>query len=148
MLDGLWEFMYAGGKVVIPTLARTEGPWLSVEPIDVVDWADKRGLQARIAAQIGSPNPKRKWPQQLPGSPSPLAKAAGFRSDRQFEQKALGWAVEKKKDVYRIVPYKRPARGSGWLEDGDNAVTLPPGASEEMAAAKVIEIIEAAIRNA
>jgi hypothetical protein len=148
MLDGLWEFMYAGGKVVIPTIERTDGPWLTVEPIDVVDWADRSGLQARIAAQIRSPNPKGKLPRSFPRAPSPLAKAAGFRSDRQFEREALGWAVERKGEVYRIVPYKRPPRGPGWLEDGDNAVVLPPGASPEMTAAKLIEIIEAAISQA
>ena len=146
--EGLWEVIYADGKVIIPTLARTKGPWIRIEPIDVLDWRDRAELQARIAAKIRSGNPQGKWSKQVTDELSPLAKAAGFSSNRTLEQKARGWAVETIRGVYHISPYKRPARGRGWLGDGDNEVALPADASEEIAAAKVIEVMEAAIRNA
>lgn len=146
MSDGFWEVVYADGKVIIPTLARLGVAWLKIEPVDVVDWTDGARLQANIADKIRAGNPRAKMSQQLPGLPSLVARAAGFRSERAFEEKARGWAIEKRRGAYRIIPYKR-RKDKGWEEDEEKAVELPAGASEEMVAAALIDFIKSTIAD-
>ena len=132
MSDGFWKVVYANGKAIIPTLARLGVAWLTIEPIDAVDWGDKARLQAKLVERIRAGNPRAKSPDL--SLPSPVARTAGFRSERAFEEKARVWAIERRSGTYRIIPYKR-RRDKGWEEDDEKAVGFPAGASEEMVVA-------------
>jgi hypothetical protein len=143
MSDGLWEVVYANGKAVIPTLARLGVAWLTIEPIDVVDWGDKARFQAKVVERIRAGNPQAKSPRDL-NLPSPVARAAGFKSERAFEERARGWAIARRSGTYRVIPYKR-RKDKGWEEDDEKAVGLPAGASEEMVAACLIDVIKSTL---
>lgn len=145
MSDGFWEIIYANGKAVIPTLARLGVAWLKVEPIYVVDWGDKARLQAKVIERIRAGNPRAKSPDL--SRPSPVARAAGFKSERAFEEKARVWAIERRSGRYRIIPYKR-RRDKGWEEDDEKAVGLPAGASEEMVATHLIDVVKSTLGEA
>ena len=143
MSDGFWKVVYANGKAVIPTLARLGVAWLTIEPIDVVDWGDKARFWAKVVERIRAGNPRAKAPKDL-NLPSPVARAAGFKSERAFEEKARGWAIERRSGTYRVIPYKR-RKDKGWEEDDAKAVELPVGASEERVAAELIDVIKSTI---
>lgn len=144
MLDGLWEIVYIDGKVVIPTIADTNVTWLTTEPVAVLDWSDRTALLAAIVENICAGNPRRKFPEKLPGYPSIVALRAGFRSEREFEARAKLWAIERQQFKFRIVPYRRCKSGRGWEEDRANCVELPERASERDVATRLVEMIEAA----
>jgi hypothetical protein len=118
MSDGFWKVVCANGKAIIPTVAR-----LGVA---------RGGNQKARAPDLSLP--------------SPVARAAGFKSERAFEEKARGWAIERRSGVYRIIPHKR-RRDRGWEEDDENAVELPTGASEAMVAAHLIDVIKSTVGN-
>jgi hypothetical protein len=144
MSDGFWKVVCANGKAIIPTVARLGVAWLTVEPIDVVDWCDTARLEAKLVDRIRGGNQKARAPDL--SLPSPVARAAGFKSERAFEEKARGWAIERRSGVYRLIPYKR-RRDRGWEEDDENAVELPTGASEAMVAAHLIDVIKSTVGN-
>ena len=144
MSDGFWEVVYVDGKAIIPTLAQLGVAWLTIEPIEVVDWSDRAGLQAKIVARIRAGNPRAKSAKQIGGLPSPMARAAGFKSERAYEAKARGWAIERCRGAYRIIPYKRRS-DKGWEEDDAHAVELPMGAAEDRVAAELINVIKSTI---
>ena len=109
------------GKAYIPTMAKTEaGFYMGMDPIEVVDTADRREVEDAVMRAITRGNPVVPTPTRDSYPPSPLLKAANVKSLSTFEKSARSCKLSKAEGAYEIVPYKR-TKPAGALEDREQS---------------------------
>jgi len=94
-------------KAYVPTMAKTEaGFYLGMEPIEVVDTADRQDVENAVMRAIATGNPVMPTPSRDNYTPDPLLKSANVKSLSTFEKSAQRWQLTKRQGAYEIVPYK------------------------------------------
>lgn len=135
---GLWLLFVFKGKAFVLTMAKTEaGFYMGVEPIDVVDLADKVELEKAIIAAIQRGNPSVPTPPRE-GFPEPILKYAKVRSIAAFEKQSKCWKLSFRDNAYLIAPY-RLSRHGGSEEDTIRTEAIPDDIPLEKVVRRLIE---------
>ena len=123
--NGFWMLIVRKGKAYVPTMARTEaGFYLGMEPIEVVDTADRQEVENAVMRAITRGNPVVPTPSRDSYPPDPLLKSANVKSLSTFEKSAQRWQLAKRQGAYEIVPYKS-VKPAGALEDREQTELVP-----------------------
>ena len=108
-------------------MARTEaGFYIGIEPVEVVDVADRVALEQAIIRVVMRGNPAIRTPARADYPKSVLLKHAKVKSLSSFEKLAKSWKFSKREGAYFIVPYRR-RKDSGAEEDLERGEAIPAG---------------------
>jgi hypothetical protein len=134
------------GIVYVPTVARRDGgPYTDIEPVGVVPVANTEGIRRALMAAIARGNitvpvPKGKWPAPV------FLKYAGVRTWSAFARGASSWSIEEKDGKYQIDGYRKHPKGY-WVEDPEQRIILPAGATVNDVIDRMIAILEDAAQK-
>jgi hypothetical protein len=142
-----WHLYLRRGILFLPTTAVVErGLYRDIEPVAVVPLSNTGGVRAAIAATMARGNPPAphfaggKYPKPV------LLKYAGVRSWSEFARGAVTWNIEQEDGSYRIIGYRRHAKGY-WERDPDNQIVFPNGSTLDNVIDRMIEILQVAERS-
>jgi hypothetical protein len=122
--NGYWMFIFRKGRVLVPTMAKTEaGFYVGVEPVHVLDEWDSEGIESAIVAAVERGNPRIPTPNRNEYGPDIVLKHAGVRSRDVFNRLARTWNLSLKDGMFQISP-SRPGRYGGAEEDLDRQETI------------------------
>ena len=119
-----WELVVRQGKVYIPQIARTEGPYLATEPVDVLDTSDRNAIEQSLLRAVERGNPVIPLPPRDAYPKYVLLKYANVKSLSAFERTAEHWQLEKTRDAYVIIPMLRAERSS-FVPDMEHSERFP-----------------------
>jgi len=141
----LIHFYLRKGTVFLPTIAEiTSGANLDCEPVAVVPVSKTADLYSALEERLINGNPVMSLPEE--GYPKPVVlKYAGVKSFATFARDALMWAIKKEHDRYRIT-MKKKHPGSGWVDDPDQIITLPPASTVGDVCDRMVAILQAHAR--
>jgi hypothetical protein len=134
------------GKVFIPTFGLVhKGLYRDIEPVAVVDVSDTEVLRQAFHETIARGNPPTPhYPRD--GYPQPVVvKYAGVKSWSAFARGASPWNIKDKGGIYQIVGHLKGP--TGWVEDPDQTIKFPPGATLDQVIDRMIAILQDAARQ-
>ena len=142
-----FHFYLRKGMIYIPTVGKMDkGFYRDIEPVAVVSASDTETFQHALAATVTRGNPdvpmlrRREWP------PAVVLKYAAVRSWSAFERGMSLWGLEAKDGTWQIVGKKKKADGAT-VDDPEQTITFPPGASIEDVISRMISILQHAGRQ-
>ena len=135
------------GKVFVPTFGRVDkGLYRDIDPVDVVDVSDTDALRQALHETIARGNPPT--PYYPRGGPYPqpvVVKYAGVKSWSAFARGASPWNIKEKDGIYQIVGHRKGQ--SGWVEDPEQKIELPPGTTLDQVIDRMIAILQGATQK-
>jgi hypothetical protein len=136
------------GIVYMPTMGKMAGGFYrGVEPVEVVPARNTEALRQALKATITRGNPAVSQPQRRDDWPPPvLLKYAGVRSWSSFERGMQLWDLKQKDGVFQIAGNTKRPDGM-WLEDPEQIITFPSGASVDSVIDRMIAILQDAARK-
>jgi hypothetical protein len=136
-----WHLYLRKGVLYLPTTGIVEaGLYRNIEPVAVVPISNTEGVRAAIRATIAQGNPTTphfsggKYPKPI------LLKYAGVKNWSEFARVAVTWTIEEKDGSYRIIGYRKHAKGY-WERDPDNQIAFPNGSALDDVIDRMIEIL-------
>jgi hypothetical protein len=140
--DGFWMLTVRKSQAFIPTMAQTEaGFYMGIDPVEVVDAADRKAVEDAMLRAIGRGNPTIPTPTRDNFPEDVLLKYARVKSLSTFEKLAQTWKFSKRQGAYLIAPY-RPLKSGGSEEDVDRTEAIP---AETPLAEVVHRLVERAV---
>lgn len=139
-----WHVYLRDRVVFVPTTGRLDEPvYREMEPVAVAPLADAEGVRRALAAAIARGNPPA--PRYSAGNfpPPVLLKYAGAKTWSAFARNASTWSIEQTNGLYRIVWYRKDAKGY-WEADPDRKTVFPPGTETDAVIERLISIMEGA----
>jgi hypothetical protein len=128
------------GKVIIPTMARTEdGIYLEVEPVTVVVDPDAQGLTAALRQSRARGNPRVPNPGPNGYPPHYVLSYAGLKSNAALQKKARLWGVRLHDGGVTVFPYTPYKPGRGYLANREADVEFSGSDSDHEAADWLIQ---------
>jgi hypothetical protein len=132
------------GIVYLPTVARTDaGFYMDVEPVRVVKFDDRKGLQSAIVEAMSRGNSVIPAPTRAAFPKAVVLKHANVKSWAAFEKNALVWSIDESNGNYRINPGRRRA-DRGWEDDPERIESFAPGTTLDAVAQRLLSLIEIA----
>jgi len=143
--DGLWLLILRKGQAFVPTMAQTEaGFYVGVDPVEVVDLSDWKGVEDALFRAVSRGNPIIPTPTRDAFPEPVLLKYAKVKSLSTFERSAETWQLSKREGAYLLAPYL-PQEHGGAEQDPDRTEAVPA----DMPLAEIIHrLVERAIRSA
>jgi hypothetical protein len=134
------------GIVIVPTFGKVDkGLHRDVEPVDVAPVADAAAIRRALHATIARGNPPTP-PYPRGAYPQPVAvKYAGVKSWGAFARHALPWNIVEKNGIYRIIGKRKDP--NGWVEDPEQKIEFPPGATIDDVIDRMIAILQDAAQS-
>ena len=133
------------GRVFIPTSGLVPGgPYRDIEPVAVVEVSDADGLRQAFRETIARGNPPLP-PYPRPYPPPVVVKYAGVKSWAAFARGALPWSIEEEKGIFQIIGRRRTP--DGWVEDPEQTIDFPRGATLDQVIDRMISILQKAARK-
>lgn len=143
----LWHLYLRRDTVYVPTVAKTEaGYHMGIDPVRTASVSDSDALQAAIAEAMNRGNPIVPTPTRAAFPRPAVLKYAGLKSWATFGRDASYWKITEKDGAYRIVQGKRRA-DRGWEDDPEKTELLPPGATVETVARRLVALLQSAQRT-
>jgi hypothetical protein len=144
----LYECYLRNDTVYVPTVGKRGAVYTIIEPVAVVAVTDTEGLRRAFLDTIARkniavpPHPKgTKWPPPL------MPKYARVKSWSLFARTSLSWNIKETEGIYKIVGHRLHPEGY-WVEDADQKIVFPPGASVDDVIDRMIAILQDAARSA
>lgn len=132
---------YLRNRVVyVPTVGKRGGVYTIIEPVAAVPVDNTDGLRRAFYDTIARKNvpilpSKGTWPTPL------LPKYAGAKSWSAFARDASTWSIKENEGGYQIVGHRKHPKGY-WVEDPEQKVEFPPGATVEQVIDRMIAILQ------
>ncbi len=119
-----------------------DGAYISVDPVFVASVHEADEMRASLQQAIAKGNPI--IPQFSRDNPPKLSllKDVGVKTWGVFEKGAFAWILEIRNSQYWIVG-QRKDKSRGWVDDPDQTVVLPMGATIDELCDQIIPIIQA-----
>lgn len=139
--------LFEKGILFVPTTGLVEkGLLRNMEPVSVVAISDTEGVRKALQTTISRGNPST--PHFSSGIyPAPIVlKHAGVRSWSAFSREAISWSIQKESGAYRIIGYRKHAKGY-WEEDPEQKIEFPPGSTVDQVIDRTIAILQEAARG-
>ena len=128
------------GIVYLPSEAKIRtGGYQDIDPIAVVPFEKTDDIRSAIKGIIARGNPIIESDNDLEFS---LFKYAGVSSWSAFDKNAFCWIVNNLTGPYKIVG-QRKGVPRGWVDDPDQTVVLPMGATVDDLCDRLIAIVKA-----
>jgi hypothetical protein len=146
----LWHLYLRNGTVYVPTVAQLEagghlGPFMDIDPVDVISVTDTEVLQRAINKAISKGNPIVPAPPTRAAFPKPIVlKYANVKSWSAFEKGTLNWTIEEKSGAYQIKPGRRRL-DRGWEEDPTKIKSLLPGTTLDEVVRQVVALVQLSV---
>lgn len=134
------------GKVFIATFGLVhKGLYRDVEPVAVVDVSDTEALRQAFRETIARGNPPTPY-YPRDAYPQPVVvKYAGVKNWGTFARGTSPWNIKESDGIFQIFgSLKGP---SGWVEDPEQKVEFPPGATIDQVIDRMIVILKDAARK-
>jgi hypothetical protein len=142
----LFQSYLRHGVVYVPTTAkRGMSVYTAIEPVAVVPVTNTESLRRAFVDAVSRKNivvppPEGKWP------PPVLLKYAGVKSWSAFARDASTWNIEENDGAYQIVGHRLHPKGY-WVEDSDQKIEFPAGATVDDVIDRMIAILQDAARR-
>jgi hypothetical protein len=142
----LFQSYLRRGIVYVPTTARRGSTvYTAIDPVSVVPVTNTEALRRALAGAIARGNAavpliKGKRP------PPVVLKYAGVRTWSAFARDASTWNIEENQGAYQIVGHRMHPDGY-WVEDPDQKIEFPPGATVDAVIDRMIAILQGAAQQ-
>lgn len=143
----LYKCYLRNGVVYVPTVGKQGGVYTIIEPVAVMPVGDiervRRAFRDTTARKNVAVLPHRKgtkWPPPL------MPKYAGLKSWSAFARSASTWNIVDNEGRYQIVGHRMHPDGY-WVEDPNQKIVFPPGASLDDVIDRMIAILQDAARQ-
>jgi hypothetical protein len=139
----VWACYLRRGIVYVPTEAKIKtGGYMDIDPVFVIPIHDTNGIRSALKEVIAKGNPVIP-PILRDDYPEPcLLKYAGVKTWGAFAKGAYTWTMYDLNGQYKIAG-KRKMRPRGWVEDPEQIVILPAGATADDACDQLIAMVQA-----
>lgn len=135
------------GVVYLPTMGRMDkGFYRGIEPVAVVSATNSDALRRALLDTMARGNPavsmlkRREWP------PPVVLKYARVKSWSAFERGMTLWGIEERDGIWRIIGKRKKADGM-MVDDPDQIIEFPTGASVEDVVDRMIAILQETARK-
>jgi len=141
----LVNFYLRKGVVYLPTLAKIQsGGYWEGDPVAVIPVNDSDALRTAFHETLSRGNPpippfKDGYP------PAAILKYAGVKRYGTFERGTLSWLIREKDGIFKVI-YQKNVKDSGWVDDPDRIITLPPTSTIDDVCDRVVAILQAHAR--